>query len=198
MQQVNLLIEELRPKREVLGLRQLVLAWAAFGGLLAVISAWQGFELWQLSAEQKEKADQVVALQRANAQLKASVAVEPDPVLQAEVEDMRHRQTSQQLLVGAVTDYEAASDGGFSPYLTDLARHHVKGMWLNRISFTNGGSRIRLTGQAVDPVHVPVFLQQLSRVGSFKGHRVDAFELQELEAGLLRFEITGPKEARSG
>ena len=39
MQQVNLLVDELRPKKEVLTFRQLLLMWGCFGGLLALKEA---------------------------------------------------------------------------------------------------------------------------------------------------------------
>lgn len=198
MQQVNLLVDELKPTKEALTFRQLMMVWGAFGLLLVLLSGWQGLDLWQLSSQKQENEAQVRSLQQANQQLKASISTEPDPELKAEVESLRQMQEHQELLVNAVAGYESASEQGFSPYLTDLARHHVQGMWLSQISLRDGGARIHLTGETVDPVYVPAFLKQLSRGESFKGHRFDGFELEEQESGLLRFDINGPGEARSG
>jgi hypothetical protein len=198
MQQVNLLVDELKPAKEALTFRQLMMAWGAFGLLLVLFSGWQGLDVWKLSSQKQENEAQVLSLQKANEKLKARISTEPDPELKAEVESLRLMQAHQELLVNAVAGYESASEQGFSPYLTDLARHHVKGMWLSQISLRDGGARIHLTGETMDPVHVPAFLKQLSKGESFKGHRFDGFELEEQESGLLRFDITGPGEARSG
>jgi hypothetical protein len=198
MQQVNLLVDELKPTKEALTFRQLMTVWSVFGLLLVLVSGWQGLDLWRLSSQKLENEAQVKNVQQANRALKARISTEPDPELMAEVESLRQMQAHQELLVNAVAGYESASEQGFSPYLTDLARHHVKGMWLSQISLADGGARIQLQGETTDPVFVPAFLKQLSRGESFKGHRFDGFELEEQESGLLRFDITGPGEARSG
>lgn len=198
MQQVNLLVDELKPTKEALTFRQLMTVWSVFGLLLVLISGWQGLDLWRLNSEKLENEAQVKNVQQANEALKARISTEPDPELKAEVESLRQMQAHQELLVNAVAGYESASEQGFSPYLTDLARHHVKGMWLSQISLADGGARIQLKGETTDPVFVPAFLKQLSQGESFKGHRFDGFELEEQESGLLRFDIMGPGEARSG
>jgi hypothetical protein len=198
MQQVNLLVGELGPKREALTLRQLVVVWSGFAGVLLLISAWQGIGVWQLGSEQADKHSQWQALTQSNEMLRASFDTEPGPELVSEVQELRLRFHSQALLVDAVEGYEALSQRGFSRFLSDLAAQHVDGMTLSRIELHDGGRRILLSGETEAPVNVPLFLQRLSEGDSFRGHRFDEFRLEAQESGLLRFDITGPGRAPSG
>lgn len=197
-QQVDLLVDELKPRREHLSLRQLVVVWGAFAGMLLAASSWQGFGLWRLAAEQAEQETRWQELSRGNGTLRASFNPAPEPELIRDVEALRRRLDDQALLVEAVKRYELARDGGFSRYLEDLAARHVDGLALSRIELHDGGSHVLLSGETVAPVNVPLFLRRLSEGDSFRGHRFDELRLEAQETGLLHFEITGPERKRQG
>jgi hypothetical protein len=197
MQQVNLLTDELKPKRDPLTLQQLLSTWLALLGLLMLVSVWQGFGIWSLESAHAERQQALETLTADNDALRASVSTAPEPELIAEVAAMRERFSLQSLMVDAVTGYERG-DAGFSGYLTDLAVNHVDGMALQRIELADGGSRITLSGETEAPVNVPVFLKRLSDGDSFSGHRFDQLRLEAQESGLLRFRIMGPAEERKG
>lgn len=197
-QQVDLLVPELRPKREHLTLRQLLAAWGGFAALLLVISSWEGIGAWQLAGEQAVMQAQWETLSSANEALRASVRSTAEPELVRQVEELRQRFENQALMVNAVEDYEQASDGGFSRYMRDLAARHVSGMALSHIELHDGGAHIQLSGETMTPVNVPVFLKRLSEGESFRGHRFDEFRLEVQENGLLRFDIIGPARERRG
>jgi Tfp pilus assembly protein PilN len=192
IQQINLLTDDLRRKREPLTLSQLLMIWGVFGGLLVVFSGWDGVGLWQLNSEHERTEEQRRMLSEANEALKSHYAT--DPTLKAEVETLRAQQLEQQQLMSLLLGYQSEQDDGFSLYLDDLSTQAVDGMWLSQISLLEGGSRIQLKGITDDPVNLPVFLKRLSDGQSFKGHRFDEFELKEAESGLLEFDITGPHE----
>lgn len=198
MQQVNLLVGELKPRREQLGLGQLGAVWGTFAGLLLLASSWQGVGLWRLAAEQAEQQTLWQELTRSNETLRSSFDPAPEPALIADVEELRRRLDDQALLVNAVRRYEATHDGGFAPFLRDLAARHVDGLALSRIELYDGGGHVLLSGETVAPVNVPVFLKGLSEAESFRGHRFDELRLEAQESGLLRFEIVGPARERQG
>lgn len=198
MQQVNLLSEDLEPHVEPLTLGQLAVGWGALVGMLLLVSAWQGFGLWRLADERAERAAELSALARRNADLQAEVRTEPQPELVREVAALRDEFRLQSRLVDVVEDYEHADDGGFSGFLTDLASRPVEGLALDRIELTRGGSHIRLSGETEAPVHVPQLLKRLADGESFRGHRFDEFRLQAEDTGLLRFDIVGPAEENRG
>lgn len=192
-QQVNLLTDDLKPKRETLSLGQLFGLWAGFSVVLAVVSGWGGASLWQLTDEEAEKREQWRLLRQTNEQLKASYSENADPRLAAEVSELKADRAEQEQLIAALMHYRTDQAHGFSSYLDDLADHQVDGMWLSRITLMDGGERIQLQGVTLDPVHLPAFLQELSKGESFSGHRFDEFKLEETEDGLLEFDILGPE-----
>jgi hypothetical protein len=198
MQQVNLLVSELRPKREPLTLRQLALAWGGMVTVLLLTSSWEGIGVWQLAGEQADKETRWQELSSSNDTLRSSFTTTPEPQLITEVNALRERFHNQALLVNAVAGYEQSSQSGFSPFLQDLAAQHVDGMALSHIELHDGGSHILLSGETEAPVNVPLFLKRLSEGESFRGHRFDQFRLEAQESGLLRFDITGPERERKG
>lgn len=197
MQQVNLLVNELRPRRETLSLAQLILLWSAFLGLLLVVSLIQGLDVWRLGREQAQKQAHWQALVEANDTLKNSFDLTPDPLLVTEVETLKQEFLTHSRLVEAVKGYQQFSERGFSGFLEDLATQRVDGVALSRIFLENGGSHIGLSGETEAPVNVPLLLKRLSEGSSFQGHRFDSFHVEEQESGLLRFDISGPaRESR--
>lgn len=196
IQQINLLTDDLRRKREPLTFTQLLMIWGIFGGLLVVFSGWDGVGLWQLNSEHERTEEQRRMLAEANDAMKSEFGT--DRALKAEVEALRARQQEQQQLMSMLLGYQSEQDDGFSLYLNDLADQAVDGMWFSQISLLEGGSRIQLKGETTNPIHLPVFLKRLSKGESFKGHRFDEFEIKESESGLLEFDITGPHEVSPG
>jgi Tfp pilus assembly protein PilN len=192
-QQVNLLSDDLRPRREPLTLGQLLAAWALFAGALALLGSVNGFDIWQLSSQRAETVEQWELLKATNARLKASFSTAPDEALEAEVARLRQAQLERERLMALLDEYQLEQVEGFSGYLEDLAAHGVDGMWLSAIALETGGRWIQLKGLTTDPARVPEFLRQLSEGSSFDGHRFDAFELKETESGLLEFNIVGPE-----
>jgi len=197
-QQINLLTDDLRRRQEPLTFRHLLVLWGAFGVCLALYTGWDGLSLWQLNSQHELNEEQAAMLARANDALRADFDGRLDPQLQAEVDDLRARQTEQQQLMSLLLGYQSHREEGFSVYLDDLADHTVDGMWLSQIMLEQGGARIHLKGMTTDAIHLPEFLQRLSQGSSFRGHLFDDFEIRQNESGVLEFDITGPHQATSG
>lgn len=197
-QQINLLTEDLKPRKEPLTLRNLLAIWGVFGVALVLFTGWDGVSLWQLSSKQKLHEQQAGVLSKANEALKAQFDGRLDENLKAEVDGLRARQLEQRQLMDLLLGYKSARRGGFAAYLDDLAEHSVEGMWLRQITLEEGGARIHLKGMTTDAIRLPEFLQNLSRGHSFQGHLFDDFEIRESESGVLEFDITGPEEVASG
>ena len=193
-QQVNLLADHLRPRREQLTISQLLLGWTAFAGLLTLVATWDGIGIWQLSSKQAETREQWQLLKDANERLRGTFSTDPDAALAAEVAELKAEQLERLQLMKLLAEYQAQQAGGFSGYLDDLATYNVDGIWLSAISLQTGGRWIQLKGVTTDPAKVPEFLRRLSDGESFDGHLFDAFELKETDAGLLEFDIVGPEE----
>lgn len=198
MQQVNLLADDLKPQRQALSLRQLLVGWCAVVAVLAVVSAWQAVSAWQLAGDRTALQAQWQTLDDSNQKLRASLQQEPQAELVSEVETLRALFSNQVVLVEAVQGYESTSERGFSGYLTELAAQQMDGMALSRIELRDGGAYIALSGETERPVNVPKFLKRLSAGERFRGHSFDEFRLQAQDSGLLRFDIVGPAREHSG
>jgi len=198
MQQVNLLDDDLKPRREPLSLRQLLAGWAVMVALLAVVSAGQAVSGWWLSDERAALEAQWRTVDQGNSELRASAQRKPDAELVSEVETLRALFSNRAGLVEAVQGYESASERGFSGYLTELAAQQMEGMALSRIELRDGGTYIALSGETARPVNVPQFLKRLSAGERFRGHHFDQFRLEAQDSGLLRFDIVGPAREHSG
>lgn len=193
MQDVNLLTPDLRPKREVLALRQMLMGWGAFAGVLLLWSGWYAWDWWQLDQDRAALAQDVQALQRANDELSLQASKQPEPALTHSVAELRAARIEQQYLSELLKN--VATSDGFSERLRDLARFKQPGLWLDSFVFAEGGSKVRLTGYSESADRVPQFLAGLSGGGGFSGYDFDGFELRDAENELLRFEVTGPELA---
>lgn len=191
-QQVNLLPEELKRKREWLMAGQLAGVWVGFAALLVVFSGWDGAVLWQLGSEKATKDAQWQQIRDANNQLSAQFSNELDPTLKDEVAALRKEQAENQRLAQLLVGQRVGR--GFAPYLTDLAQIKVNGVWLENIVLSDGGAQIELRGQTLRAGNVPKFIQSLTVGDAFNGHQFDGFELTADDDGRLRFAINGPGE----
>lgn len=197
MQQVDLLADELKPRREPITPRQLLGAWLALVGVLLAAAAWQGIGMSTLADAHDERQRALDTLTADNEALRASIATTAEPQLITEVAQLRALFNQQSLMVEAVVGYAGRGDG-FSGFLTDLAARPVEGVALQRIRLTDGGETIALSGETDVPINVPLLLKRLSDGDSFRGHRFDQLRLEALESGLLRFDIMGPAEETRG
>lgn len=197
-QQIDLLTDDLKRRKELLTFSNMLFIWAAFSVVLVLFTGWDGIGLYQLSTTHEESEQKTKILARANQVLKEQVDVGMDAELQREVEALRKRQAEQRQLLSVLVGYQSERNEGFSAYLKELAEHSVDDMWLKEITFEHGGERIRLKGMTTDAVKLPEFLQRLSAGERFHGHLFDDFEIREAESGVLEFDITGPHEVAPG
>jgi len=70
---------------------------------------------------------------------------------------------------------------GLSPYLAALARQHVEGTWLTRISIANGGGSLELDGKTLSSELVPVYIGRLAGESLFQGMAFNVLELARPE-----------------
>jgi hypothetical protein len=191
MQQVNLLTEELAPKRDPLMGVHLLMVWGAFVGLLAVFTGWQGITMSWMESDLTAVKSEVQQIQSQNANLKSS-AEQRSAALESDLERLRREQIERMELVAILSGHRVQD--GFSGHLTSLARAHVEGLWLSEIRFDQtldqDSNNIHLKGAALAPQRVPEYLLNIADDQHFAGQRFDQF-LLEVEEGLVEFELVG-------
>jgi len=193
-QQVNLLIDDLLPKRSVFGVAHALASVCGFAAILVAISVHTLIDISHLTGQHDRLTQQLAALADANTKARASVNSVEDTRLATHVADLRAQLNSRTALEAALAGEVKTRSRGFSAHLDGLAGNALQGLWLTEIQLLDGGTRMHLDGMTIDPILVPQFLRNLGRDEAFAGHRFDTFELAADETNALRFTITGPDE----
>ncbi|HDZ09335.1 PilN domain-containing protein [Pseudohongiella sp.] len=162
-QQINLLLPELRPKRDWLTASRLVVALMAVIGVLVLISTWHGWQAGRLDAEL------VAARQALQQQSERTEALERDVASRAtDRELVREMETREQRLAQTRELYEFMSTTalgnltGYSEHLKDLSRASFQGLWLTQISIAGDATNVTLRGSAQEAAMLPDFVGRLS------------------------------------
>lgn len=77
----------------------------------------------------------------------------------------------------------------FSGVLESLARKHVAGTWLTKVSITEGGEALGFEGKTFSSELVPVYIRQLSEEKSFAGLSFNVLDLQQSEKDPLNLDF---------
>ncbi len=163
-QQVNLLSGFTPPPKEVLHAKQIL---QIVGALVFVLLAYYGYAYWEFSKVQKAR-DTLKVQQEIKAQelLELAERFPKDAAkeeLEGEVESLAREIESKSSLVKTM----ARANEGFSPYLEELAKEIVPGVWLKEIIIDQEKASVSLLGYALDSDLIPTFLQQLSQSKPF-------------------------------
>ena len=190
--QINLYHPRFLKQRELLTLRNVVLAAVTVYGVLALIGGWA----WQNANAKSESAAAAEAQlkltkEQVDAATKAAAARKASPKLAAELEStesmLRRREEIARLLEsGAV-----GSTGGFSEYMRGFARQAQDGLWLTGFSIGSGGNDMEIRGSMLNPGALPDYIRRLGTEKVFQGRNFAALSMNRGEPA----SGTGPASA---
>ena len=192
VQQVNLLVDDLQPRRVVLSALQGLIGVALVASLLLGVSLFGLLDVSRSAEQRAVLTQQIAVLADANTKLRASINSVAEPALAQRVADLQAQRQSRGVLVAALVGTTNDRSAGFGRHFDQLAASVRPGLWLTGFELSDGGNHIRLNGMTLDPVLVPRFLKSLGSAPQFVGHPFDTFELAVADSGALRFTITGP------
>jgi hypothetical protein len=205
MQQVNLYQPIAKGPQGTLSsrtaIRILVMVVVTLAGL------W-GFSQWQVSRLQKG-VDAVRVQHQAQESLEAAGLASLEALSQDELDarvasltatlDVKNR--ALELLRSEAT----ARNAGFAARLEGLARQHVDGVWLDRLTLGGTANALSLSGTTMSPALVPEYLHNLSVDPALRGAQIDEFVIEQTKgtqggASGLRFRASNqdlaPKEEK--
>jgi MSHA biogenesis protein MshI len=155
--QINLYHPRFLKQRELLTLRNVVLATVSVYSVLALVGGWA----WQNANTKRDSAAAAEAQlkltkDQVDAATKAAATRKPSPQLAAELESaegmLRRREEIARLLEsGAI-----GSTGGFSEYMRGFARQAQDGLWLTGFSIGAGGNDMEIRGSMLNPGALPI------------------------------------------
>ncbi|MDR1462166.1 MAG: PilN domain-containing protein [Azoarcus sp.] len=181
-QQINLFNPALRPRRDWLSLKALILSTMALVAVLALIGAWGIYTERQALASLNARES---TWQEAQGRLKdlaaRQISQAPDPQLEQQIAQRRtwleHRR--QALLI--LKNDSTSQPDGFSSIMTALARQTPEGLWLTGFDIQSGsGGAILLRGRLVSENLLPNFVERLNHEADLRGRRFAALEVSSI------------------
>ncbi len=179
-QQVNLYQP---PQRARMGGLTGATALAVLGVVIGLLGSAWGYAAWShareraalagLQAQELAEQAQVETLRARHPERK------PSKALAAEVERLDRQVAQRRRLLAALSGAEVGNTTGFSAHLEGLARQHVEGMWLEDVVLGRGGRTVALSGRAMAPELVPVYVGRLARESPFKGNQFNQLVIRQ-------------------
>lgn len=177
MQQINLYLPELRPKREPMRARHIGWAVLAMVLLLIPVSLWSAARTDALEEQVATATDKLQALQAQVLELQGQALAAGDVDLEAEIgrlrEDIRRRERLKTLM----TQQNLGNAEGFSQQMHGLARQALNDLTLEWFSLQHGGGYVELGGRVLSADLVPLYLQRLRQEPSFADTRFGVLDM---------------------
>jgi MSHA biogenesis protein MshI len=163
--------------------------------LIALAGIW-GFSKWEVTKLHKG-VEAVRAQHDAQEQIRAAGLSDLEALSQ---EELDARVTS----LGAALDVKSRAleqlrtesnsrNASFAARLEGLARQHVDGVWLDRLTLGGTANALSLSGTTLSPTLVPQYLHNLAADPALRGAQIDEFVIEQTSpkggpaAGGLRF-----------
>ncbi len=196
LQQINLLTDDLLPRREVFTDRQLLAGCALFAVLLCLLSLWDGWSLAKVRQQADTAARQLARLDAQLAELRKSQEG-GEQAMRAELERLREQRAAQAMLAQVLSEDGDKTRNGVAAAMVSLAESVVSGLWLQEIRIYP--QRLHLKGSALDAVLVPRYLQNIADGDRFDGLRFSSVEVSGSgSGGIVEFELKSPQPPGGG
>jgi len=195
-QHINLFHAGLREPRPQLSFAMLLKGLGGLVALMAVIYVLVQFQVYGVTGDLRRTQEQL-KVEQADALKVAGQASarKPDPQLEAEIDQVGRRgkpllhHRDQGVPAGQVFRFRVLGEQGgsfgdrqgFAQYLRAFSRQSVEGLWLTAFTITGAGD-IEISGRALRPDIVPVYIQRLNEEQVLAGHTFARFEMKRPEA----------------
>ncbi|MBW0149328.1 PilN domain-containing protein [Marinobacter arenosus] len=183
-QQVNLYVQELRPRKESVQAGTFLGLVAVLVIVLVVTGAVVGHQNSRLAEQVNDIERQNLGLEQDITRLSAVVSArQPAPEVVKTLEQVSETLLRRQRLLEQVEGLVLNDGGRFSPQMAALARQIPDNVWLTGIQLDGLQSRVTIEGRARSSALVPAYLENLSNEPAFAGKTFGAFRLSRPEDG---------------
>lgn len=180
-QQINLLNPLLKKQRDFLSLLTML---QALGFIITGSLLFYGYAFYTANQLTKQYEE---SIQRYNAE-QANLALfakefspqRANESLQAEVSRLEKELDTKKELDDALKSSVRGGIAGFSEYMRAFSRQIVQGLWLTGFEIADDGMKISLSGRALNPELLPVYIQRIGKEAVMQGK---TFATLEIEAG---------------
>lgn len=180
-QQINLYQIEKQKWIFNITFQHLILAGAAFLGILCMITLYEAFHHFsvqdQLAQLQKDQINKTKSLQKIAGQMPEERTREQ--LINELKKYESEKQIKQEILALLATN--SLRNKGFSAYLETLSTKTSAGLWFTKLRFQENGNFILLEGSAVKPEYVPTLITDLGSESAFSGKQFELFKVSRDE-----------------
>lgn len=178
-QQINLFNPVFMKQEKQFSLLTMAQALAVIVISTLLFYGYAAYKVGQLSIQAAETAS------RYNAELVRQAAIptagQQDTILKNELEQVEKKLAEQAELVDNFKSGVVGNDTGYSEYMRAFSRQIVQGLWLTGFKMT-GDAQISLSGGAVNPELLPVYIQRLGRENVMNGKKFTNLQMQQPKA----------------
>lgn len=190
IQQINLYQPMFRPQKKPFSAGTMLVITAFFITVFIGIYAYSLHQLrtieLNLSSIDKGTAELRNQIEKLNKQFPV---IEKSKLLTTEIARMNKELETRQEIKSALGQHSLENKRVFSALLESLARKHVQGTWLTKVSIGDSGEALGFEGKTFSSDLVPFYIQQLSEEASFSGLSFNVLELQRSENDPLNLDF---------
>ena len=194
-QQINLLLPELRPRFDWLGLPVVAAAGVAGVLLVAALAGFGSLRLKTLAENEQALRSQLASAQQQVQSLGQKLgARQGDTTLETQLTAARTAVAQRQEVLNAVAQGDLPASQAYSGLLQGFSRQIVPGVWLTGFGFAEKNIEIR--GRLTDPALLPVYIGRLNDEPAFAGRRFAALDMQGVDPKEDKPEAATPGQAK--
>lgn len=167
---INLYLDELKPKRDYLSLSVALFVW---GSAFLIM-----FVLYFSAQQTAEKVSARQALLKQDVEHKAIMVNEfesalknrqEDPKLILQAQSLKRQLLQKQITLSIAQQKIRDNSLGYASLMADLSQYHEPNIWLTKIKHQQND--IQLYGMSAKAESIPIWLQKIANSGYFKGRQ---------------------------
>lgn len=179
-QQINLLLPELRPRFDWLGLPVVLVVTLAGFALMIGLGMMQSMQLERAKVAAESIVAQTTGVQQQLQSLGQSLSQRRgDATLPEKITAAKAGIADRKEVMAFVGLGESPRPPEFSRVFKGLAGQRVEGVWL--VGFKLAPAAIELRGRLLDPALLPVYINRLNADTTFFGRRFSALEMKGVD-----------------
>jgi hypothetical protein len=179
-QQINLYNPAFEVQQALLSFRGAVAGWVVAAALVVTVAGYQSIKLRTAERQERETAQQVVALQADAQRLGSELAARKrDPKIAEDVSRLEGEIKGRQEVMEVLHAGGLGDTRGFSDHLKAFARQSFDGVWLTGLSIGAAGRDVTVEGRALQAGFVPGYLKRLNGEAAMQGHPFSELVIQE-------------------
>jgi len=190
MQNVNLYLPELRPKKEWMTAWTAVMLVPGFCVLMMAAFIIDSYELDRFEQSIIVLETQQAAQSQRIAAIKARIPSGLSAKLDREVEELRETLRNRMLVNDVIAGQSLGNDNGYYARLNALAATTPKSISLKHFQFSKGAAFVEIEGETRSPESIAVFIEALKQRDSFNDAGFGALSVLESDKRKSMFQFS--------